>query len=102
MAMQSCAAEDNLDMVSASVHVLALLGGGVCPVAGSYSFFYFKVQRSRSSVVEVAFPLWVWGRHILPPLPVCSTIAGGGLCACGYLYCGAHRVPHINTCGCME
>ena len=38
--MQHCAAEDNLDMVSASVHVLALLGGGVCPVAGRHSFLY--------------------------------------------------------------
>ena len=38
--MQRCAAEDNLDMVSASVHVLALLGGGVCPVAGRHSFLY--------------------------------------------------------------
>ena len=38
--MQRCAAEENLDMVSASVHVLALLGGGVCPVVGRHSFFY--------------------------------------------------------------
>ena len=38
--MQCCAAEDNLDMVSASAHMLALLGGGVCPVAGRHSFFY--------------------------------------------------------------
>ena len=40
--MQRCAAEDNLDMVSASVYdiVLALLGGGVCPVAGWHSFLY--------------------------------------------------------------
>ena len=38
--MQRGTAEDNLDMVSASVHVLALLGGGVCPVAGRHSFLY--------------------------------------------------------------
>ena len=40
MGMQRYVAEDNLDMVSASVHVLALLGGGVCPVAGQHSFLY--------------------------------------------------------------
>ena len=40
MGMQRCAAEDNLDMVSASVHVLALLGGGECPAAGRHSFLY--------------------------------------------------------------
>ena len=38
--MQHCEAEDNLDMVSISAHVLALLGGGVCLVAGQNSFFY--------------------------------------------------------------
>ena len=38
--MQRCTAEDNLDMVSASVHALALRDGGVCPVAGRHSFFY--------------------------------------------------------------
>ena len=72
--MQRCAAEDNLDMVSGSVHVLALLGGGVCPVAGWHSFFY-----------EGRIPQW-WRSHsrygsrgISPPLfPVCSAVAGGG------------------------
>ena len=49
--MQRCAAEDNLDMVSASVHVLALLCGGVCPVAGRHSFFY-----------EGCIPPW-WRSH---------------------------------------
>ena len=38
--MQRCAAEDKLNIVSAGVHVLALLGGGVCPVAGRHPFFY--------------------------------------------------------------
>ena len=81
--MQHCAAEDNLDMVSASVHVLALLGGGVCPVPGRHSFLY-----------EGRIPPW-WrshsrygsGGHIPPPppFPVCSAVAGGGPCACGYL-----------------
>ena len=40
MGMQRCAAEDNLNMVSTSVHVLALLGGGGCPVAGRHSFLH--------------------------------------------------------------
>ena len=51
MGMQHCVAEDNHDMVSARVHVLALLGGGVCPVAGRYSFFY-----------EGCIPPW-WRSH---------------------------------------
>ena len=38
--MQSCAAEDKLDIVSSSMHVSALLSGGICPVAGRHSFFY--------------------------------------------------------------
>ena len=73
-----------------------LLAGGVCPVAGRHYFFY-----------EGRIPPW-WshsryesGGHI-PPFPVCSAAAGGGPCACGYLYCGAHSVPRINTCVCME
>ena len=66
MGMQRCAAENNLDMVSASVHVLSLLGGGVCPVAERHSFIHFEVRRSHSSVVEVAFLLWVCGN--VPPL----------------------------------
>ena len=98
MGMQRCVAEDKLDMVSTSVHVLALLRGGVWPVAGQHSFFY-----------EGRIPLW-WRSHscygsgggggISSPFPVCRTVAGGGPCAC--LYCSTHRVPRINTCGCME
>ena len=71
--MQRCAAEDNLDMVSASVHVLDLLGEGVCPVAGRYSFLY-----------EGRIPVMGLG-GIVPHSPVCSAVAGGGPCACGYL-----------------
>ena len=73
--MQRCAAEDNLDMVSASVHVLALLGGGECPVAGRHSFLY-----------EGRIP--VMGPGGIPPPPFqCAVlaVAGGGPCACGYL-----------------
>ena len=94
--MQLCAAEDNLNMVSASVHVLSLLCRGVCPVAGRHSFFY-----------EGRIPPW-WrlhshygsggGGHIPFFSSVhCSAVAGGGPNACGYLYCGAHRVPLLNT-----
>ena len=80
--MQRRAAEDNLDMVSASVHVLALLGGGVCPVAGRHSFFY-----------EGRIPPW-WshfcygsgGGGISPPLSsVQCRRCRGTLCVCGYL-----------------
>ena len=90
MGMQRCAAEDNLDMVSASVHVLALVGGGECPVAERHSFLY-----------EGRIPVRGLGAYPPPPFPVCSAVAGGGPCACGYLCC-AHRVLRVNTCGCME
>ena len=94
--MQRCAAEDKLDMVSASVHMLALRCGGLCPVAGRHFFFY-----------EGRIPPW-WtscchylsGGHIIP-LFQCA-VAGGQLCVCGHLYSGAHRVPRIGTCGRME
>ena len=82
MGMQHCAAEDNLDMVSASMHVLALLGGGVCAVAGQHSFIYFEVRRSHSSVMEVAFPLWVWGAY--PPFSSVQCCRWREPCACGY------------------
>ena len=87
--MQRRTAEDKLDMVSGSVHVLALLCGGVCPVAGRHPFLY-----------EGRIP--VMGLGAYPPFSVCSAVTGGGSCACGYLCYGAHRVPRISTCGCME
>ena len=62
MGMQRCTAEDKLDMVSAGVHVLDLLCGGVCPVAGRHSFFYEghipPLWRSHSRYGS--------GEHILP------------------------------------
>ena len=68
--MQRCVAEDNLDMVSTSVHVLALLGGGACPVAGRHSFLY-----------EGRIPLWwrshsrYWsGGHTPPPRFQCAVL----------------------------
>ena len=46
--MQQCAAEDKLDMASASVSVLALLCEGVCPAAGQHPFFYEgRIPQSR-------------------------------------------------------
>ena len=74
-------------MVSASVHVLALLGGGVRPVAGRHSFFYESCihlwWRSHSRYAPEGIP------H--PPFLVRSAVAGRGPCACGYLYCDVHR-----------
>ena len=78
--MQRCAAEDNLDMVSASVHVLALLGGGVCPVAGRHSFLY----KGRIPQWWRSHSRYGSGGHI-SPFPVCSAVAGGGPSACGYI-----------------
>ena len=73
--MQRCAADDKLDMVSASVHVLALLCGGVCPVARWHSFFYegrippgWRSHSRFGSGGGGAYP---------PPFPVCSAVAGG-------------------------
>ena len=40
VAARECSAEDKLDMVSACVQMLAILCGGVSPVAGLYSFIY--------------------------------------------------------------
>ena len=97
MGIQPCAPDDKLDMVSAGVHVSALLCGCVCPVAGRYSF-YTKVAFLRGGG---RIPVMGLG-GISSPIPVCSAVTGGGPCACGCLYCGTYRVPRISTCGCME
>ena len=82
MGLAHCAAEDNLDTVSASVDVLSVLGGGACPVAGRYSFFY-----------EGRIPPW-WKSHSrygsgghIPPPPFSSVqcCRWRGPCTCGYL-----------------
>ena len=72
MGMQRCAVEDKLDMVRASAHVLARICGGVCPVQGWHPFLY----EGRVPVVSLG---------AYPPFSVCSAVAGGGPCACGYL-----------------
>ena len=60
--MQRCAAEDKLDMVSTSVQMLALLCGGVCPVAGQHSFLH-----------QGLIPPW-WRTHSR-----CGSLGGGGV-----------------------
>ena len=94
MGIQPCAPDDKLDMVSASVHVSALLCGGVCPVAGRYSFFYEgripPRWRSHSRYGSGG------GGGISSPLPVCSAVTGGGPCACGCLYCSTYSVPRMH------
>ena len=80
--MQHCAAEDNLDMVSASVDVLALLGGGVCPVAGRHSLLY-----------DVAFlrggghiPVMGLGAYPPPPPFQCAVLLLEGDPVCVAIY----------------
>ena len=68
--MQRCPAEDNLDMVSASVHVSALLGGGVCPVAGRHSFLY----ESHIPPCWRSHSRYGCGEHIPPPPPPFSSV----------------------------
>ena len=62
---------------------------------------YVLLQDGIPSYTKVAF-LCGGGRIPVMGFPVCSAVAGGGPCACGYLYRGAHRVPRVSTCGCME
>ena len=95
--MQSCAAEDNLDMVSASVHVLALLGGGVCPVAGRHSFLY----KSRIPPWWRSHSRYWCGEHI-PPFFQCAVLSLEGDPVRVAIYTAAHtgsRVLYLRMHG---
>ena len=98
--IQRCAPEDKLDMVSAGVHVSALLCGGVCPVAGRYSFFY-----------EGRIPPW-WRSHsrygsggggaAYPPLYQCAVLSLEGDPVRVAVYTAALTVSRVLLRGCME